>query len=146
VRLVVIPCGGSKADKAMPAALLYVGSYFRTCYKTAVALVDLPEQIRILSAKHGLLRLDEFIAPYNLKMGDPGSVAAGRVRQQAASDGLIFVRDVVLLLPREYAKVALRIWPHAKVPLAGLHGMGEQLHRLGEIRRNGLPTALERSA
>lgn len=37
--LVIIPCGGKKADGPRPARDLYIGSYFRACLATALAVV-----------------------------------------------------------------------------------------------------------
>lgn len=132
--LVVIPCGGKKRKTAsfVEAATLYTGSYFRACLRAALALTT-PDRVRILSAKHGLLRLDEKIAPYDLRMGNGGAISHDRLDAQATGAGLREERDVVVLAGHDYARLALFVWPHAKVPLRGVGGLGFQLKRLREI-------------
>jgi uncharacterized protein DUF6884 len=54
-----------------PAGRLYSGSYHLACRRAAAALTE-PDGILILTALHGLLQLDRVIAPYELRMGQPG--------------------------------------------------------------------------
>jgi hypothetical protein len=151
--LVVVPCSGRKrsADPAAtsprpatgslasissstwPARELYVGSYFRACLAAALAITP-AQRVRILSAKHGLLTLEEPVAPYELRMGDPGAVTPADVAVQAQAQGLCSGEPVLVLAGRAYASVAARVWPHAVDALAGTRGIGEQLARLAAFR------------
>ncbi|WP_241962101.1 DUF6884 domain-containing protein [Rhodococcus opacus] len=97
--LVVIPCGARKAAVPMPAGALYLGSYHRLCQKAAVRLTP-RENIRILSGLHGLLNLDTVTAPYEMRLGEPGSVTADTVYEQAAAQSLLDAEDVVILAGR----------------------------------------------
>lgn len=133
--LVVVPCGGRKLDRPAPAGELYVGSYHRACRAAADALQ--PRRVLILSALHGLLELHQVVEPYDLRMGQPGSVTPARIRDQAAALGLLDAAPVVALAGRSYALPLLAAWPALMWPLAGSTGMGDQLGRLARIRRAG---------
>jgi len=130
--LVIIPCGGKKAGHRTQARSLYRGAYFRAGLTAARRLTS-PDRIRILSAMHGLLRLDELVAPYDLRMGQPGSVTAERVLRQAAEQGLVDEPHVVVLGGKAYRDVARAVWPHAEDPLAGTRSMGEQMAALARM-------------
>lgn len=103
---VIIPCGADKAAQPMPAAQLYTGSMFRLALQAAAEAAD-NATILILSALHGLVTLDQVLAPYDCKMGDPGSVTAERVAEQAQALGITWEAraDVYALLPKAYFKV-----------------------------------------
>jgi len=96
--LVIVPCGARKrADAALlPAGQLYTGSYHLACRRAATALTT-PERTLILSGLHGLLPLDRAIAPYELRMGQPGSVTADQLRRQAEQLDLADERHVIVL-------------------------------------------------
>jgi hypothetical protein len=132
--LVIIGCGARKTSHPAPAAKLYTGSYFTACLSAARALAP-DDRVFILSAKHGLLPADGQIpiAPYDLKMNDPGSVTPAEVRYQAARRNLLG-RPVTALCSARYADVCRKIWEDVDTPLAGL-GIGDQRHVLAEIRR-----------
>lgn len=130
--LVVIPCGGKKRDGTHPAHRLYTGSYFTACYRAALAL-DPVDGIVILSAKHGFLRPRDVIDSYDLRMGQPGSVTAATLIDQAADMGIADHRFVTVLAGGDYTAQARRVWPHADAPLVGVGGMGHQLHVLAAI-------------
>lgn len=70
-----------KTETPNQAGLLYVGSYFSSALKWARSVTTDPN-ILIISAKYGLLKLNDFISPYNLKMGDPGSVTVEALKKQ----------------------------------------------------------------
>lgn len=103
---VVIPCGAEKADQPAPAAQLYTGGMFRLALQAA-ADVDPDATVLILSALHGLVTLDTVLAPYDCKMGDPGSVTAEQVAEQARQLGMTWEAraDVYALLPKAYFRV-----------------------------------------
>jgi hypothetical protein len=90
----------------------------------------MPAQALVLSGLHGLITLDTVIAPYDLKMGAPGSVSPATVAAQAASLGIMWGCEVHALLPRAYLAVldaALRpesIW--VRDVYEGCRGTGDQ--------------------
>jgi len=119
--LVVTPCGRRKAPAPTQAADLYRGSYFRVCLRYARHLQP-DNRIRILSALHGLVYLDQVLAPYNVMFGGPGTIRVAQIREQAAQQGLLDANPVIILGGVEYASRALPVWPHATTPPD--HGRG----------------------
>lgn len=137
--LVIVPCGKSKAPTSSPAGEMYRGTYSRLALRAAAALTDRAD-IRIVSAKYGLLPLEQVIEPYELRLGQPDSTTAEHVRVQAAQQGLLDRPKVIVLAGRDYAGLVQRVWPHALAPLAGTSGIGDQQNRLARIAR-GEPLA-----
>jgi len=80
--IIIITCGSTKALTKSRAEKMYVGGHFKNCLKWAKSST-ITENIFILSAKYGLLKLDEMIAPYDLKMGQKGSVTGEFISRQA---------------------------------------------------------------
>lgn len=139
--LVIIPCGASKAPYARPAGNLYTGGYHRMTQRAAKALTT-NANIRIISALHGLLNLEQVIDPYELRLGQPGSVTADCLIAQADTQGLLSHPDVVILGGRNYSRIAQFVWPDARTPLAGTRGIGEQQHRLARIAAGESPESV----
>jgi cytoplasmic iron level regulating protein YaaA (DUF328/UPF0246 family) len=130
--LVIIGCGQLKRDHAAPAGQLYIGQHFTACLRTALAIADRAD-VRILSALHGLLTLDDVTAPYDVTMGQPGAVSGDLVATQAAADELLG-RQVIALCSARYVAVLREVWPEVTTPLAGL-GIGYQRHALAVMRQ-----------
>lgn len=130
-QLVVIGCGAAKLDRPAPAADLYVGSYFRLALAAAQQLAD-RDDVLVLSALHGLLGLGDVVAPYDLTMGQPGSVTAQQLAEQAAARGQL-ARPVLALCSSRYAAMLQQVWSDVATPLAGL-GIGYQRQVLARLR------------
>jgi hypothetical protein len=132
----VIACSAGKAARRAPARDLYTGQGFRHALKAAEAQVAwcasqrMTARALVLSARHGLITLDTVIDPYDLQMGEPGSVCPAGVAAQAASLGIAWGCEVHALLPRAYLAVldaALRpesIW--VRDVYEGCRGSGDQ--------------------
>jgi hypothetical protein len=133
-KIVVVPCGARKQTRRVPAGDMYTGSYHLTCRYAAARLAGPAGTVLILSAKYGLLRLSDPIDPYELTMGQPGSVTVDTLRQQAARLGVNRCRDVTVVAGKRYADRVSAVWPGAVRPLDGCRGMGEQLGRLARLR------------
>ena len=134
--LVIIPCGGKKRPEPCRAEQMYTGPYHRACRR--LALLWAPrDRVLILSARYGLLRLDDWIEPYELRMGRPGCVGEGIVRAQAGRMGLLGSRRVIALGGFSYTNICRQVWPGAAVPLSGVGGIGKQLrwlnHAIGKF-------------
>jgi hypothetical protein len=128
--IAVIPCGKAKRPTPMPAGDLYVGPYFRACRDYALSI--LPRRaVYVLSAKYGLLTLDDRIAPYELTLGQPGAVTVQRLRNQARSRGLL-LQQAILVCGGHYADYCAQVWPSHLRPLARRGGLGVQI---GLLRR-----------
>ena len=108
VEIAVVGCARRKLDGPAPADQLYIGTYFRACYRAARVIA--PGRVFILSAKYGLLRPEEVIRTYDLRLGQLSAVDAEDVRGQAlrASSsrcraepiGRMHVKPVVVFLHR----------------------------------------------
>jgi hypothetical protein len=96
----VIPCGGQKADTPSAARNLYTGAMFRHTLAAAQGLTEPGDRIMVLSARYGLVDLDEVLEPYEQRMDRPGSVATETITVQAMFKDV--GRDVYALLPRAY--------------------------------------------
>ena len=140
--VVLVGCGARKAAGPAVAADLYTGPYFRACLLAALALAP-RDRIFVLSARHGLLGLDDGpIAPYELTLGQPGAVDAAVIRAQAAARQIADA-PVVALCGARYAALARRVWATVGTPLAGL-GIGRQRHVLA-LLRTGQYAALQQT-
>lgn len=131
--LVVIPCGSRKLGQRARAADLYVGSYHRACRRAADALR--PDRLLILSARYGLLDLDDVIDPYDTPHGAADAITAEALLKQATVRDIVLLDPVVALGGARHAGLVRTIWPHARTPLAGTRGMGEQMARLATLRK-----------
>lgn len=110
----IVACGKEKAQFRMQAKDMYIGSYFKSCLKYALEFGD---KVFILSAKYGLLELDDFINPYDLLMGDDGSVTIDIVKEQAIN--LEISGNVIVLGGKKYLDFSKKIWKNATCPLSG---------------------------
>lgn len=127
--IVVVGCGARKLPYRAPAAGLYTGTYFRSCAITAAAIA--PGRWFILSARYGLVAPSEELEPYDLTLGQPGAVNAGRISAQAGELGLR--SPVTALCSVRYADLLARVFRDVRRPLAGL-GIGQQRHVLARMR------------
>ncbi|MGW1839616.1 DUF6884 domain-containing protein [Streptomyces sp. NPDC002067] len=139
--LVIIPCSAGKLSRPAPAGELYTGSYHVACRRAADALTAAGGTVVILSARHGFLRPDQVIAPYETRMGEPGCVSVAQLRQQAREMGLSDAATVTVLAGAAYTAAAQAVWPHAATPLAGSRGIGEHRARLAALTRTRLVPA-----
>ncbi|MFJ9574669.1 DUF6884 domain-containing protein [Streptomyces bacillaris] len=132
-RIVVVGCGKSKQDRRVPAGAMYVGPFHGSCRETAKALLQDGGRQYILSAAHGLLDLSTEIDPYDITVGDPGSISAELVQAQVRERG-IESAEVTVLAGGKYVQLARPAWPLLRAPLAGAAGIGEMKQRLSQIR------------
>jgi hypothetical protein len=142
--IIVIPCGAAKRKQPSPAYALYQGSYFKACLLWALS-VSSKDRVFILSAKHGLLRLTDVVAPYDLKMGQPGSITPSRVREQAQALGVASQLAVVLggSLYVSCARQAFERSVALVECMTGPTGMGHQIGWLKKNRRR-IPEGIRR--
>jgi cytoplasmic iron level regulating protein YaaA (DUF328/UPF0246 family) len=138
-KFVIIPCGGAKLETPANARDLYIGSMYRDQLATALTMTT-PENIRILSAKHGLIALDTIVEPYDLKMGQKGSVTSETLAGQL--DEMLPKNETYLidaLLPKKYA-AALEdaTADHIENHFHGCAGIGYQKQVLKKIRTKEL--------
>jgi hypothetical protein len=126
--LVLVACGGKKSTaRSAPAGEMYVGNYHQAC-RNAAEVMDGPTMI--LSAKYGLLPLEQSIDRYDMVMGDPDAIEVSTLKIQARNLGLENAR-VTILGGAKYVQAARGVWPDAEAPLTG--GIGKQLQQLAGI-------------
>lgn len=132
--IAVVACGLRKQAVPARAGAMYTGAYHRAARRAAETLVGLTGPIYILSSKYGLLRLTDRIEPYDLYVGDPGSVTVTHLNGQAINLGLARVQRVAALCPRAYTDLLVGVWgPRVWRVLEGTRGIGDQVHRFNEI-------------
>ncbi len=121
----IITCGSSKCVTITKAEKMYVGAFFKAQLRYALKHFN-REQIFILSAKYGLLTLDEKIAPYDLKMGQTGSIGADTLKIQAATMGIIN-NQITSTAGKDYRAVLDRVFINVNYPFKNLTGMGHMI-------------------
>ena len=67
--MIFIGCGRLKRKGRCKARDLYTGVYFRTCLAFARSLEE-DDRIFVLSAKYGVVALDQMVESYDLKLSD----------------------------------------------------------------------------
>jgi len=133
--IVVVACGAKKLDRPASARLLYVGPYFRACLAYALTLAP-AKRVWILSAKYGLVGLNDVIEPYDKKLGAPFSVTEFSLTTQAEQFGLLKAK-VTVLGGGKYVGLCRKVWRSGlNAPLEGKGGLGKQIAWMKE-RVNG---------
>jgi hypothetical protein len=131
-----VACCRAKLPRAAAARHLYRGLLFKQSQRAAVSLRPTHGYL-ILSARYGLVRPDTVLEPYNLLLGQPGSITRRQLREQAKELGVADHRRVVVLAPNKYSALARAVWPYAATPLAGTRGSGDQSVTLARIIMRG---------
>lgn len=125
---VIIACGKAKRDRPAMAKDLYTGNYFRDVHTWARSITP-GHNIYIISAKHGLIPSTRIIAPYDLKMGDPGSITTPTLTKQAHDLDLIGTRPI-LVAGALYREALRPTFPGLICPFAQYGKLGYQRHAL----------------
>jgi len=131
--IAVVACGSKKIHGVHRARDLYTGAYFRLCLRYALSRFR-SERIYILSAKYGLIGIDEKIGSYDIKMGEPGSVTVAKVTAQAMDRGLSRLM-VIAIGGKRYVDICRQVWPLTFSPLKNGGRMGLQMKWLKENTR-----------
>ncbi len=130
-KIVLISCASKKMPHKAKAEELYTSQLFRKSLEYARQLS--PEKVFVLSAKYGLITLDDNIEPYDITLNSMPTTK----RRQWATKVITKLRECcdlendqfVILAGKKYREYLL---PHLKsyeVPLAGLT-IGKQLQWL----------------
>lgn len=145
----VLPCSAKKLDRAASARELYVGSMFRYSLPVIEREAELTAawgystSVRVLSAKHGLLALDEEVEPYDQRI-DGLDEAATAVLEALVCEQLTEVAslrdrvEISAFLPQAYLRVlagAAALAEHAVTDVyEGCRGIGDMRHVIASIR------------
>jgi hypothetical protein len=135
-RIVLISCVSKKLSHRARAKDLYISPLFKFNLKYANKLN--PDAIYILSAKYGLLSLDQEIDPYEQTLNNMRTSAvkqwASRVVGQIKKVCTIEKTEFVFLAGKKYRKYLLPHFDYVQIPLQGLR-IGEQLQKLKELTK-----------
>jgi len=133
--IVLIACASKKLAQRARAQDLYISALFVANLRYAQSLR--PNAIYILSAKHGLLALDQEVEPYDLTLNTMpvAQVRAWARRVLAQLRGQADLKNdrFVFLAGDKYRKFIIPHLAHWEAPLQGMR-IGEQLQFLQSRR------------
>ncbi len=133
-KIVLISCVSAKLSRRSKVRDLYISTLFKLNLKYAEKLE--PDAIYILSAKHGLLSLDDEIEPYNQTLNEmssaEGKLWAAEVLRQIKSVSDIENTTYIFLAGDRYRRYLLPDLKDYAIPLQGLR-IGEQLSKLKKL-------------
>ena len=136
-KIVLISCVSKKLNHKSKAQDLYVSPLFQKNLQYAKSLN--PDKIFILSAKYGLLRLNEEIEPYDKTLN---KMRSNEIKEWANSvlNQLKKLTDIendefTFLAGNNYRKFILPNIKHYKIPMLGL-SIGKQLQWLSKRIKN----------
>ena len=130
-RIILVACADRKRAAGARAAELYTSTLFKYSLKYARKLN--PDAIFILSAKHGLIALDEEIEPYDMTLNKMRAneikAWARQVVEQLGGYADLQRDHFIILAGERYRHFLLPHLTFCEVPLKGLR-IGEQLQYL----------------
>jgi hypothetical protein len=107
---------------------MYTSDLFKKSLEYAKSLK--PNKIYILSAKYGVLELDEIISPYeqtlNAMTEKERKIWAYKVVKQCEEKGVDFTEKAVFLCGKNYRKYVMQKFKSSSAPLSKM-GIGQQL-------------------
>lgn len=126
--IVFLSCVKSKQNKKCAAKDMYVSDLFKKSYEYAKQLN--PRKIYILSAKYGLLELEDIIEPYELTLNamteKQQKLWAYKVIKQCRQKNIEFSEKAIFLCGKNYRKYIINKFNTANAPLKNM-GIGRQL-------------------
>jgi len=126
---VFISCVKSKKNHKTTAEKMYTSSLFKGSLAYAKKLTN-RENIYILSAKYGVLRLDDEIYPYEKTLKTMTEKEkkkwAYMCYKQLTKMNVDFDKKTVFLCGKEYRKYLIQLFSDTEVPLKNM-GLGKQL-------------------
>ena len=136
-KVVLISCVSKKLHHKSKAQDLYVSPLFKKNLQYAKSLN--PDKIFILSAKYGLLRLNEEIEPYDKTLNKMRSKEikewANYVLNQLKKSNDLENDEFIFLAGYNYRKFLLTHIKHYNIPMQGLR-IGKQLQWLTKRNKN----------
>ena len=131
--VILISCVSQKVDYKTKAKDLYISTLFKKNMAYTNKLQ--PDATYILSAKYGLLKLDDEIEPYNLTLNTmrikEKKEWASRVIEQLHNVEDVKNTNFIFLAGANYRQYLIEHMPHHEVPMEGLK-IGKQLQFLTE--------------
>jgi len=137
MKIALISCVSKKLTHRTRAEELYISSLFKLNMKYARSLS--PNKIFILSAKYGLLKLEDEIEPYNETLNEKKDSEikewAEKVLAQLAKEADLENDEIIFLAGEKYRRYLIPGIKNYKIPLEGL-GIGKQLGLLKDRTEN----------
>ncbi len=131
--IAIIGCGAAKKDGHHAARDLYMGNLFKAHLRFAERLK--PRELFVVSAKYGLVQIDEELESYELKLADLDRGELGSWRRRVALDveALTEMGELVVILSGEfYASWSDACHRRLSQPFAGLM-VGERLQFVSRL-------------
>jgi|SRR3989338_1466797 len=132
MKIALIACSSKKSNKKEKVQDLYISPLFKLNLNYAKKLTD---KIFILSAKYGLVDLEQEIEPYNLTLNNMKDEEikkwADKVLEILKKQTDLERDEFVFLAGEKYRKYLIPEIKNYKIPLQGL-GIGKQLKFLKE--------------
>jgi cytoplasmic iron level regulating protein YaaA (DUF328/UPF0246 family) len=126
--IVFIGCVKNKKSYTTKACELYDSTFFKKCLQYAKSLN--PDNIYILSAKYGMINLEDVIQPYDKTLNSMSKAERFEwytmVHNQMVQHNIDFNEEVVWLCGDKYRKDLSPHFKNSTFPLAGM-GIGCQL-------------------
>jgi hypothetical protein len=133
MKIVLIACSSRKIGRKARAEELYSSTLFRLGLKYAKHIKA--DKIFILSAKHGLICLDDEIEPYNETLNEMKiegrRLWAENVLEQLKKISDIENDEIIFFAGKKYREFLIPYIKNYRIPLEGL-GIGRQLKFLKE--------------
>lgn len=127
--IVFISCVKNKMDSPCAARDMYISDLFKKSLSYAELITE-TSNIYILSAKYGVLELNEQIDPYELTLNTMNKTQrkawADKVVMQCKEKGISFDEETVFLCGKRYREFLMNEFKNSTAPL-GHMGIGEQL-------------------
>jgi hypothetical protein len=133
-KIVLISCVSQKLEQRAKVKDLYVSTLFKLNFRYAISMK--PDAIYILSAKYGLLHLDQEVEPYERTLNNMRASEikdwANKVISQLREVTSLKDDSFTFLAGEKYRKYLLPLMNKIAIPLEGLP-IGKQLQRLKEL-------------
>jgi len=133
-KIALISCVSKKLSFKARAEDLYVSPYF--IYSLKYARKFKPDEIFILSAKYGLLSLDDKIEPYDVTLNkmkaNQRRAWASNVIEQIKAEADLEKDHFIILAGEKYRQYLIPHFKSYEIPLKGL-AIGKQLQYLKEM-------------
>lgn len=130
-KVILISCVSKKRSISIEAKDLYISPLFKLNLKYATQIN--PSSIYILSAKHGLLNLEDQVDPYEQTLNrmkvNERRAWSKRVLEQLSHITSLQEDEFTFLAGSRYRQFLVPHLKHVKIPLEGL-GIGYQLQKL----------------
>lgn len=128
----MISCVSKKLKHKARAEDLYISPFFKLSLKYACKLK--PDEIFILSAKHGLLALDDEIDPYDVTLNNMRAIQrkkwADKVKEQLKTKADLKKDHFIILAGEKYRQYLIPYLESYEIPLREVGGIGKQLEFL----------------